>query len=287
VQALEFVKMEGLGNDYVFVDLTSGAPERDWPQVSRSVSSRHFGVGSDGLILIMPPSSGGDLRMRMFNADGSEGEMCGNGIRCFARYAYERGLVGSTAMEVETLAGIIRPEVLLEGGRVTGVRVDMGPPRLSRQDIPCRLEDTRAGLPCGVLEIQGESLEALAVSMGNPHAVILVPEVYRVPLEWLGPLIEVHEAFPAKANVEFVEVRDAGRIKVRVWERGSGVTLACGTGACASVVVTSALGKTSRVVQVELPGGELLVEWAQDNHVYMTGPANEVFQGVYTRSGEV
>lgn len=282
---MEFVKMEGLGNDYVFVDLTKGGSDRDWPSLAREISHRHFGIGSDGLILILPPQAEGDFRMKMFNSDGSEGEMCGNGIRCFARYVYERGLTGKTQMDVETPAGVVRPEVLLEEGRVAGVRVDMGRPRMLPEEIPCTLRQTRSGLPWDVLAAAGRQLEVMAVSVGNPHAVIVVSDVGQVPLEELGAAIERHEAFPKRTNVEFVQVLNTERIRVRVWERGSGVTLACGTGASAAAVACSCIGLIGRKNLVDLPGGELEIEWAQNGHVYMTGPANEVFRGVYTREG--
>lgn len=279
---IPFTKMHGLGNDYVFVDLYRSGSEGlpfDPVSLSQEVSDRHFGIGSDGLILILP-SETADFRMRIFNADGSEGEMCGNGIRCFAKYVYEQGYTRSTTFSVETGAGIIVPEVLAEGGRVRGVRVDMGEPRTRRCDIPME------GPPANqvieeLLEAGGNLYRVTAVSMGNPHCVIFVEDLEEADVAGIGPVIENHPAFPRRTNVEFVQVKGPCELEMRVWERGSGITLACGTGACASLVAAVLTGRASRRARVHLPGGDLDIEWADDGHVYMTGPAVEVFRGVY------
>lgn len=281
VGGIPFTKMHGLGNDYVFVDLyrSGGGAPFDPAELSREVSDRHFGIGSDGLILILP-SDKADFRMRIFNADGSEGEMCGNGIRCFAKYVYEQGYTRLAAFSVETGGGIIVPEVFAENGRVRSVRVDMGEPRTRRYDIP--MEGPPADQVIDeTLEVGGRIYRVTAVSMGNPHCVIFVDDLEAADVNGLGPLIENHPAFPRRTNVEFVQVKSPSELVMRVWERGSGVTLACGTGACASLVAAALTGRASRRARVRLPGGDLDIEWADDGHVYMTGPAVEVFRGVY------
>ncbi|MBE3574598.1 MAG: diaminopimelate epimerase [Firmicutes bacterium] len=278
---MRFTKMQGLGNDYIYVD----ALEQEVPSpalLSRGISDRHFGIGGDGLILLLPATRpDADFRMRIFNADGSEAKMCGNGIRCLARYIYTRGLLQRPELHIETLAGVRTVWLTLEGGKVTGARVDMGEPVLEPQRIPMAAsgpEFVRQPLP---FEIQGNRLEVLAtaVSMGNPHCVLEVEDTAKAPVETWGPAIEHHPAFPERVNVEFVQVLESGHLKVRVWERGSGETLACGTGACASLVAAHRWGKTGRRAQVSLPGGSLEIEWGPDGHVYMTGPAVEVFEG--------
>lgn len=271
--------MHGLGNDYVYVDLfRSGEPSWDPAEMACQISDRHFGVGGDGLILILP-SSQADFRMRMFNADGSESEMCGNGMRCFAKYVYEAGYTTETSFSVETGAGIIRPEVFPENGRVTRIKVDMGEPRLDRANIPMVGEGARA--IDEILAVDGQDLRITAVSMGNPHCVIFVRDVVATDVAGLGALIERNPLFPNRTNVEFVEVESPAEVSMRVWERGSGITLACGTGACASGVAGVLTGRTGRRVLVHLVGGDLEVEWGADNHVYLTGPAVEVFRGTY------
>lgn len=271
---MRFLKMHGLGNDFVVVKADSVPEQPD--TLARAICDRHFGVGADGLVFILP-SEKADLRMRIFNPDGSEAEMCGNAIRCVAKYAYESGLVRKTALRVETGAGILMPRLHLAGERVATVEVDMGEPVLERGAIPM------AGPPGRVvnepLTVAGESFRVTAVSFGNPHCVIFVSDVAAVDLAALGPEIEHHPAFPRRTNVEFVQVLDPGRVQVRVWERGAGATLACGTGACAAAVAGVLNGFTGRQVRVSLPGGELFIRWAGDNHVYMTGPAATVFAG--------
>lgn len=276
---IEFVKMHGLGNDFIIVDCLSHPYDSEQlTQAAVPLCDRHFGIGGDGLILALPSSSC-DFRMRIINNDGSEAEMCGNGIRCFAKYLYEHDLTRRTTLTIETLAGVISPVLILDDDHVKAVRVDMGEPRLERTLIPM------AG-PAGQvvnesLRVNGETFGVTAVSMGNPHAVIFVDDVARFAVEHYGPLIEKHAAFPRKTNVEFVQVLSPGELKMRVWERGAGITLACGTGACASLVAAVLAGNAERAATVELPGGPLVIAWNDaDNHVYMTGPAEEAFTGI-------
>jgi diaminopimelate epimerase len=272
---MRFVKMHGIGNDYVYIDCfreTVSEPEK----LAIHVSDRHFGVGGDGLILIMP-SDQADARMRIFNADGSEAQMCGNGIRCLAKYVYESGISRKPEIAVETLAGVLSLQLITANGVVEQVKVDMGMPRLRRQDIPMRGAGDR---------VLGERLTAgdrefavTCLSMGNPHCVIYVDDVAQFPVTHYGPLLERHAQFPQRTNVEWVERLNRREIRQRTWERGSGETLACGTGACAATVASVLNGKTDRTVTVHLLGGDLEIEWAADEHVYMTGPAVEVFRG--------
>ncbi len=284
---MRFTKMHGIGNDYVYVD---GFAERvsDPAKVARLVSDRHVGIGSDGLILIVPPDTvepgGADVRMRMFNADGSEAEMCGNGIRCVAKYAYDHGLARSNPMRVQTGNGVLSLSLAVSGGKVEQVTVNMGEPVLNLADVPVDVTQVvRAGRePEYRLDLgdEGGTLDATFVSMGNPHAVVFVPSHLRVDLERLGPLVEHHAAFPRRVNVHFVQVVSRAEVIMRTWERGSGVTLACGTGACAVAVAGVLTGRTDQAVLAHLPGGDLTLEWrAADNNVYMTGPATEVFRG--------
>ncbi|MGH8059402.1 MAG: diaminopimelate epimerase [Candidatus Entotheonellia bacterium] len=276
---MRFIKMHGIGNDYVYVDCfqeTVNEPER----LAARISDRHFGVGGDGLILIMP-SDTGDVRMRMFNADGSEGEMCGNGIRCLAKYAYEAGIARKPEIRIETLAGLLALHLFTTQGKVDKVRVNMGIPRLRRQEIPMLGEGE--GRVLGERIVVGErEFAATCVSMGNPHCVIYVDQVADFPVTQYGPLLEHHPLFPQRTNVEWLEWVNRQEIRQRTWERGSGETWACGTGACAATVASALLGKTDRHVTVHLRGGDLEIEWADDDHVYMTGPAVEVFRGEWS-----
>lgn len=283
-EAIQFIKLHGLGNDYIFVDLfEKGELPWDPTALSREVSDRHFGVGGDGLILVFPGEDA-PFRMRMFNADGSEGEMCGNGMRCFAKYVFEQGYTAEEEFSVETGAGVIRPRVFpTADGVVSRVQVDMGRPRLSREKIPVNVPGDR-GSPVvnESLSVDGREIVFTAVSMGNPHCVVFTDDVEGVDLAELGPRIETHQAFPKRTNVELVQVAGPGEAVMRVWERGSGVTMACGTGACAVVVAGAISGRTGRKVKVRLAAGELDIHWAEDDgHVYMTGPVVEVFRGVY------
>ena len=273
---MEFTKMHGLGNDFILVD---DREEKicSYGEIARELCDRHFGVGADGLIIILP-SNQYDLKMRIFNADGSEPEMCGNGIRCFARFVYDKGILPKEEMKIETLAGLRIPRLKFEQGRLTGIQVDMGEPSLNRSDVPITGDGETAVNE--LLEVEGQSFYFTAVSMGNPHCVIFVDSLDGFPLEKIGPKIESHSLFPKKTNVEFVEVKSDEELRMQVWERGSGKTLACGTGACATGVAAIANKKTGRRVTVHLDGGDLEIYWNEkDNHVYMTGPALTVFEG--------
>lgn len=278
---MRFTKMHGCGNDYIFIDGFAERVARP-AELARRMSDRHFGIGGDGLILILP-SKQADLRMRMFNADGSEAEMCGNGIRCLSKYAYDHGLVRKRQVTVETKAGVLTLENTVRGGTVRAVRVDMGQPRLERREVPMQGGAGRVvGEP---FPIDGVAYEVTALSMGNPHCVIFVDGVERFPVAEVGPKIETHERFPQRTNVEFVEVISRREVSVRTWERGAGETLACGTGASAACVAGALAGKTERAVTAHLLGGTLELEWAENDHVYMTGPAEEVFTGEWPARG--
>jgi diaminopimelate epimerase len=279
--------MHGLGNDFVMVDCLNGlpVPEEQLSDLSQSVCTQHFGVGGDGLILILPDDEA-DYRMRMFNPDGSEAEMCGNGIRCFAKYLNDAGLIKSDSISVATQMGLQRIEIPdQEKGDTLKVRVDMGKPRLLREEIPMR-ESAGASLDGRVinevLKVDDQTYGITAVSMGNPHCVIFVDDVESVPLKEWGLKIEHHDMFPERTNVHFVQVLGPQKLWMRTWERGAGDTLACGSGAC-SVAVAAALNgylpKDQRNALVQLPGGDLEIEWAENDHVYMTGPAATVFTG--------
>jgi len=279
---MQFVKMQGAGNDYIYLDCFAQPAPKDPAALARRLSDRHFGIGADGLILILP-SSQTDARMRMFNADGSEAEMCGNGIRCVAKYVYDHGLCPRTRLRIETGAGIIPVEVFPEDGRVRRACVDMGRPIFEPPEVPTTLPaDPRSPVAAAAdaeLQVAGRTLQVTCVSMGNPHCVVFVDEPDDRWVLELGPQIETHPSFPNRVNVEFVKVVSAQEAVARVWERGSGETLACGTGACAVCVAGVLTGRTERRLAVRLPGGVLQIEWAQDDHVYLTGPAVEVFTG--------
>jgi diaminopimelate epimerase len=275
---VKFTKWHGLGNDFILVD---GRPDR-WPtgrlaDLARRVCDRHFGVGGDGLIFIFKDDQG-TVSMRILNADGTEAEMCGNGLRCVAKYAYLNGLVDRLIFDVNTGAGVLVPEVIVDGNRVVAVQVDMGEPVLERDRIPV-LGTPGTSMIEEEIALGEERVIATAVSMGNPHCLLFVPDVSRVPVCSLGPRLERHDLFPNHTNVEFIEIRSGDEIAVRVWERGVGETLACGTGACAAAVGSVLTNRTGRRVLVNLPGGQLLIEWLDNNHVFMTGPAEEVFRG--------
>ena len=272
---MKFVKMQGAGNDYIYVDCTEDQLE-DPSEVARRISDRHFGVGGDGLILVCS-SQIADFKMRMFNADGSEAQMCGNGMRCFAKYVYDRGLTAKEMLRVETLAGIIKPDLVIEDGVVVKVRVNMGRPRLQPGEIPMtgfqeRCIDER-------LDVDGESVQITAVSMGNPHVVIFVDDVEAAPVTTLGPKIENHPAFPERTNVHFVQVVSPSEALARFWERGSGETLACGTGASACLVAGCLNEKLEAEAVIRASGGALGLVWSDDENVYLTGPAETVFEG--------
>jgi diaminopimelate epimerase len=274
---MRFTKMHGIGNDYVYISTFDQTPPANPAQLAMAVSDRHFGIGGDGLILIMP-SERGDARMRMFNADGSEGEMCGNGARCVAKYLYDHGLVRKKQVTIETGRGILTLDLEIAGGRVQRVKVDMGTPILDAGRIPTLLP----GNPPIEAPIEADdcALAVTAVSMGNPHAVVYVAHVAGFPLESLGPKLEHHPAFPMRVNVHIVEVVGPREVRMRSWERGSGITLACGTGACAVCVAGVLTRRTDRSILAHLPGGDLELEWPGDrSSVFMTGPASEVFSG--------
>ncbi|MBR2704858.1 MAG: diaminopimelate epimerase [Clostridia bacterium] len=277
---MKFTKMHGLGNDYVYIDATAktGQKLENESSLARFVSDRHFGVGSDGLILICD-SDVADFKMRMFNYDGSEAEMCGNGIRCVGKFVYDKGMVNRDLITIETLAGIKVLKLNVVNGKVETVRVDMGEPILNPKLIPVVSEEKI--VKNLNLDVEGRSFKFSCVSMGNPHAITIVDNVKDFELDKFGKTLEYDSHFPKRSNIEFIELVDKAHIKMRVWERGAGETLACGTGACASAVACNFNGYTDRKVTVELLGGNLEIEWSEkDNHVYMTGPATTVFEGV-------
>ncbi len=281
---IPFVKMEGCGNDYVYLDLfpgrnVEGRLPADLADLARRMSDRHFGIGGDGLILIRP-SAEADARMQMFNADGSESEMCGNGIRCVAKYVYESGLARRTPMRIETLAGVLTLDLITNGDRVERVRVDMGIPRTERADIP--MNGPGGQVIEEVLDVDGTEVRITCVSMGNPHCVIFVPDVDLAPVREIGRKIEIHPAFPSRTNVEFVQILGPGEVRQRTWERGSGETLACGTGASAVCVAGVLAKRTQPSILNHLTGGDLRLEWATGGSVTMEGPAREVFRGVWS-----
>ena len=275
---MEFTKMHGLGNDFVLINRFQEEVSRP-AQLAQEMCDRNFGIGADGLILVLPAQKPeADFRMRIFNPDGSEPEMCGNGIRCFAKYLYDQELTEKKQVNVETLAGIIKPELLFEAGKVNQVKVDMGEPALKRSQIPMKGPE-QDQIVDETLTVKEQEVEISCVSMGNPHCVIFIEDAEAAPVRELGPKIETHDVFPENTNVEFIEVMNKEELKMRVWERGAGVTLACGTGACGSTVASILRGATNNQVTVHLLGGDLIIEWAANNHVYMTGPATEVFTG--------
>jgi len=275
--SITFTKMHGLGNDYHFIE---GARYDgvDWPELSRQMSHRHLGAGADGIILILP-SEVHDFQMRIFNADGSEAETCGNGIRCFAKYVYERGMTQQTEFVIDTLAGPNRVVLQVEDGLVMAVRSNMGQPRFERHEIP--MEGPAGRVLEEALEVDGESLRVTCANIGNPHAVIFVDDATKVDLATIGPKVEQHPTFPQRTNVEFVHVLDRENIVMRIWERGSGITMASGSGSCGAALASMITGRTERRVNVHLVHGVLSITWAEDGCVYQEGPATEVFSGVW------
>ena len=273
---IKFTKMHGLGNDYVYIDAINQKIENE-SSLAKFVSNRHFGIGSDGLILICK-SEIADFKMRMFNSDGSEAEMCGNGIRCVGKFVYDKGLTNKTTVKIETLAGIKTLILNTKDGKVGTARVDMGEPILEAEKIP--VISTEKPVKNLELEAENKKFKFTCVSMGNPHAITIVENTKEFDVEKYGKVLEVDKAFPKKANIEFAQIVDRQNINMRVWERGAGETLACGTGACATAVACNLNGLTDRKVNIELLGGILNIEWNEtDNHVYMTGPAVTVFDG--------
>ena len=274
---MKFTKMQGIGNDYVYVNCLQETIENP-SELAKKISDRHYGVGSDGLIMINP-SDKADFEMEMYNADGSRGEMCGNGIRCVAKYVYDYGLTDKTSISVETLAGIKYPDLTVEDGKVVLVKVDMGKPMLRPEEVPVVSE--KEEVIDEPITVDGQEYRMTCVSMGNPHAVVFIDQdVKEFPLETVGVKFENHERFPKRVNTEFVNVLDRHTAQMRVWERGSGETLACGTGACAVAVACALNGLTEDEVTVKLLGGDLQIKWDREkNTVYMTGPAEVVFDG--------
>lgn len=274
---MKFTKMQGIGNDYVYVNCLQETIENP-SELAKKISDRHYGVGSDGLIMINP-SDKADFEMEMYNADGSRGEMCGNGIRCVAKYVYDYGLTDKTSISVETLAGIKYLDLTVEDGKVVLVKVDMGKPMLRPEEVPVVSE--KEEVIDEPITVDGQEYRMTCVSMGNPHAVVFIDQdVKEFPLETVGVKFENYERFPKRVNTEFVNVLDRHTAQMRVWERGSGETLACGTGACAVAVACALNGLTEDEVTVKLLGGDLQIKWDREkNTVYMTGPAEVVFDG--------
>ncbi len=286
---MRFTKMHGAGNDYIFINCFQEPIPENPAELARQVSDRHFGIGGDGLILICP-SEKADAQMRIFNADGSEAEMCGNGIRCVAKYLYDHGLVRKPILQIETGRGILSLQVEVVQGQVQEVQVDMGEPILAPERIPTRLPGNPqygGAVVDTELQLADQTLRVTCVSMGNPHCVWFTEQLTDQMVLGLGPRIEHHPQFPNRVNVEFVQLLSPQEVKVRVWERGSGETLACGTGACAVCVAGVLTGRTHRQLLVHLLGGTLKLYWSEkDNHVYLTGPAVEVFTGIWKGSAD-
>ncbi|MGN0465960.1 MAG: diaminopimelate epimerase [Lachnospiraceae bacterium] len=276
---MKFTKMHGCGNDYVYINCFEEEVKNP-KELAIKVSNRNFGVGSDGLILICP-SDKADFRMDMYNADGSQSEMCGNGIRCVGKYVYDYGLTDKEEVSVETLAGIKYLKFQIEDGKVKMITVDMGEPELIAKNVPVISENEKA-IDEEII-VDGKVYRMTCVSMGNPHAVVFVDSTSEFPLEEIGPKFESHERFPRRVNAEFVQILNENEVNMRVWERGTGETLACGTGTCATAVACVLNGKTNDEVKVHLLGGDLIIKWdRQTNHIYMTGPAKVVFDGVFS-----
>ena len=273
---MKFTKMHGCGNDYVYVNCFK-EEVADPSALAIKVSDRHFGIGSDGLILILP-SEVADFRMGMYNADGSEGKMCGNGVRCIAKYVYDYGLTDKTQISIETKGGIKYLDLHVENGKVATVKVDMGEPNLLSKEIPVVWDKEK--MIGENVTVAGKEYEMTCVSMGNPHAIVWVDDTKSLDLEKIGPDFENHKMFPERVNTEFVQVLDRHTVNMRVWERGSGETWACGTGACATAVACILNGKTEDEVLIHLVGGDLKIQYDREtNHVFMTGPATTVFDG--------
>ena len=274
---IEFTKYHGLGNDFILIDNRADAEPIISSEQAVKVCDRHFGIGADGVIFALPGQDGTDYTMRIFNSDGSEPEMCGNGIRCLAQFIADlEGTNAKTEYRIHTLAGVMIPKIEGEGK----VKVDMGMPQLLAAQIPTTLAEADQKVINTPLEVAGQSWDVTCVSMGNHHCITFVEDVAAIPLERIGPQFEHHPAFPKRTNTEFIQVVRPDYLKMRVWERGAGITMACGTGACASVVAGVLTGKSDRKATVELPGGCLEIEWSeQEQRVYMTGPAEQVFLG--------
>ena len=277
---IEFVKMNGLGNDFILVDCINKSLDDSsfLSCLAKRLCHRNFGIGADGLILILS-SEKADLRMRIYNSDGTEAQMCGNGIRCFAKYAYENKLVSKNKFTVETLAGIIIPELTIINNKILGVKVNMGTPKLRRREIPMTGEDTLTVVDETLKINPKQTFKVTCVSMGNPHCIIFVDDIQSIPVNEIGSKIENHPIFPEKTNVEFIQILNRKEINFRVWERGVGETLACGTGACAALVASVLNKKSERQAIIHLTGGDLDIEWIENGPVFMTGSAELVFKG--------
>ena len=277
---LKFTKMHGCGNDYIYIDgAREKIPAEQKPEIVKRLSDRHFGIGGDGVIFINP-SDQADFEMEMYNMDGTRAEMCGNGIRCVAKYVYDKGLTDQTQISVISAGKIKYLDLHVENGKVSTVKVNMGEPILKACEIPVLAENEQGEVIADPIEVEGKTYQMTCVSMGNPHAVVFVDDVQKFPLEQIGPKFENHPRFPKRVNAEFVKVLDEETVEMRVWERGTGETLACGTGACATVVACILNGLTKDTVTVKLLGGTLQVQWDKaENRVYMTGPATTVFEG--------
>ena len=274
---MNFTKWQGCGNDFVLIDCRA-QELADYGAFAQKACDRHYGIGGDGILVVLP-SDKADFRMRIFNTDGSEAEMCGNGIRCFARYLYDNGITKKRKFTVETGAGILVPEIIEADGTVTGVRVDMGEPVLQADQIPMKGYGSNRVVNEPV-EVAGRSWRITGVSMGNPHCVVFVDDIKTTPIEEVGPVFETQERYPKKTNTEFVQVLDRQHMRMRVWERGAAITLACGTGACATLTAAVLNDFTDRKAEIQLDGGTLTIEWDErDNHLYMTGPAVQTFAG--------
>lgn len=275
---VNFSKLQATGNDFVLIDcFKENLGDVPLDVLSRNICDRRFGIGADGVLFLLP-SKVANFKMRIFNADGSEAEMCGNGIRCFALYVYQHGLWEDKHIEIETLAGVKRVKLLMAGKKLEGIRVGMGRPIFEPHSIPIKGKDNPLAI---TLRAGGRRWDVATLSMGNPHCVLIVDNVEEFPVERIGGEIEKHPLFPNRTNVEFVEVINRDLLKVRFWERGVGETLACGTGACASLVITSLKGLTNRSARLQLKGGELYVEWLENGEVFLSGPAEEVFEGYF------
>ena len=276
--AIEFTKYHGLGNDFILIDNRSSSTPVIAPESAIKLCDRHFGIGADGVIFALPGENNTDYTMRIFNSDGSEPEMCGNGIRCFAGFVadLEGEARNKDKYRIHTLGGVITPQLMPDGQ----VKVDMGLPRLLAKEIPTTITNAEEKVINHTLEVGGKSWDVTCVSTGNPHCITFVDDVAAIPLQAIGPMFEHHAVFPQRINTEFVEVVSRDYVKMRVWERGAGITLACGTGACATLVAGVLTGKCDRAATVELPGGPLYIEWSDDQRLYMTGPAEKVFTGM-------
>jgi diaminopimelate epimerase len=273
---IQFTKYQGLGNDFILIDNRHQSEPILTPKQAVQLCDRHFGIGADGVIFALPAERDADYTMRIFNSDGSEPEMCGNGIRCLAKFIADLESQKKTEYRIETLAGLMIPKLQPDGQ----VKVDLGPPKLLASQIPTTLATVESKVVEQPLEVEGKIWPVTCVSMGNPHCIIFVEDVASIPLETWGPKFEHHSVFPERTNTEFIQVIQPNYLKMRVWERGAGITLACGTGACASVVAGVLTGKCDRLATVELPGGSLEIEWSMSNQkVYMSGPAQKVFVG--------